>query len=431
MKNQPTKLFLSFFLFGFLQAFGQYTDVINSNKPGFSESPYSVGTGVYQFESSIFFKNTSIEPTFTIPQSAGFDLLFRTSFLFEKLELNTHLTYQKDKVAFKNIFTSHYNTSGLSNLTVAAKYLIFQQEFTDKSKEVRSWKRRMAFDKKRLIPSVALYVGLNTDFVNDIYKTQKMTPKFGLLLQNDLSDDLNIITNVYFDKMGTDFEEFSYIVTATQNFSDRWSAFFENQGVFLKYQNYTNIAAGLAYLQNKNLQINISGRMLFEGKSSGFYAGLGVSYRINKHKDSYIELDDSGQEILREKDYRGGFFKRLLSNFKKSDPREKLRKENKRSRKKTTTRRSKGGLFGLFSKKNKKPETDIEKLERELKELDKEIKKEEKAKEKKNRKADKKSKKAKKKKVETEEEKLEREIKELEEEIKREEKQEKKKKDNN
>ena len=34
--------------------FGQYTEVINSNKPGFSESPYSVGTGVYQFENSLF-----------------------------------------------------------------------------------------------------------------------------------------------------------------------------------------------------------------------------------------------------------------------------------------------------------------------------------------------------------------------------------------
>ena len=32
----------------------QYTNVINSNRPGFSESPYSVGTGVYQLETSVF-----------------------------------------------------------------------------------------------------------------------------------------------------------------------------------------------------------------------------------------------------------------------------------------------------------------------------------------------------------------------------------------
>ena len=277
MKYLKAKLFFAFLLLGFSSVFGQFTDVINSNKPGFSESPYSVGTGVYQFESSLFYRNTGIEPTFTIPQSLGIDFLFRTSFFFEKLELNTQISYQKDKIAFKNIFSSDYSTSGLSKLTVGAKYLVFQQEYKDKNKEVRSWKRKMAFDKKRLIPSVAVYVGLNTDFVNDIYKTQKMTPKFGLLLQNNLSEDLNIITNLYYDKMGTDFTEFSYIVTATQNFSDRWSAFIENQGIFQKQKTESNIGLGLAYLFSKDLQINTSGRMLFEGKSSGLYAGLGVS----------------------------------------------------------------------------------------------------------------------------------------------------------
>ena len=171
MKKQVLKCFLLIFLFGFSSVYSQYTEVINSNKPGFSESPYSVGTGVYQFESSIFLKNTSIEPTFSRPQSLGFDMLFRTSFFLEKLELNAQVSYQRDKIAFKNIFTSHYFTTGLGKFTIGAKYLLFQQEYEDKSKEVRSWKRRNAFDKKRLIPSVAIYAGINTDYVNDIYKT--------------------------------------------------------------------------------------------------------------------------------------------------------------------------------------------------------------------------------------------------------------------
>ena len=35
----------------------QYTEVINSRRPGFSESPYSVGTKVYQVEAGLFYKN--------------------------------------------------------------------------------------------------------------------------------------------------------------------------------------------------------------------------------------------------------------------------------------------------------------------------------------------------------------------------------------
>ncbi|WP_439129404.1 transporter [Polaribacter sp.] len=388
MNLKKLQLTLVFFFTSYITVNAQYTDVINSNKPGFSESPYSVGTGVYQFESNLFLRNTTIEPTFSRPQSFGFDLLFRTSFLLERLELNTQLSYQRDKVAFKNIFTSHYFTSGLSRATIGAKYLLYQQEYEDKSKEVRSWKRRNAFDRKRLIPSVAIYLGMNTDFVNDIHKTGSITPKAGILLQHNLTRDFNLITNIIYDNIGSDFAEFSYIITATQNFSDRWSAFFENQTVFQEYQNNINFGLGFAYLYSRDLQFNTSARMLFEGKAQGFYASLGVSYRINKHNDSFKELDDNGLEIKdtpisRYNKKQNSFFYRLLRIFKKKD--KKTRTRPKRSRK---TKTKKGGFLGLFGKKKeknskkKKEETEIEKLEREIKELEEEMKKEEKKKKK-------------------------------------------------
>lgn len=337
MKNLFLKLFFVFFLLGITSLQAQYTDVINSNKPGFSESPYSVGTGVYQFESNFFFKNSSIEPTFSRPQAFGVDLLFRTSFFLEKLELNTQLTYQNDKIAFKNIFTSHYFSAGLSKFTIGAKYLLFEPTYTDKTKEVRSWKRRNAFDKKRFIPSVAIYLGMNTDFVNELYKTQSITPKVGVLLQHNLSNELNVISNVYYDKIGTDFSEISYIVTATQNFGDRWSGFLEHQGVFLKYQNNINFGTGVAYLFNKDFQINASARYLLEGKSSGFFGGLGISYRIDKHQDSYIELDANGKQLKKDtpitrfnKKQNSGFFSRIFSIFKKKDKKKSTRKRKRR-----------------------------------------------------------------------------------------------------
>lgn len=337
MRNHKSKFFIFIFLFSFSSIYSQYTNVINSNKPGFSESPYSVGKGVYQFESNLFWRNTSIEPTFSRPQSFGLDLLFRTSFLSEKLELNTQISYQRDEITFKNIFTSSYFTNGFGRFTIGAKYLLFQQEYEDKTKEVRSWKRRNAFDKKRLIPSVAIYAGLNTDMVNDIYKTGSLSPKAGILLQNNLNSEFNIITNVFYDYIGTDFAEFSYIITGTINISDRWSTFFENQTIFQKEQNNYNLGTGLAFLYSRNLQVNASGRFLFEGKSQGFYAGFGVSYRIDKHKDSYKELDENGKEI---KDTpisnynkkQNGFFSRLFSIFTKDKSKKKTRKRIKRKR---------------------------------------------------------------------------------------------------
>tara|TARA_B110000238_G_scaffold96680_1_gene105466 strand:+ start:1955 stop:3085 length:1131 start_codon:yes stop_codon:yes gene_type:complete len=355
----------------FLGVNAQYTNVINSNKPGFSESPYSVGTGIYQFESNLFYRDMSIEPTFSEPQSLGIDLLFRTSFFLEKLEFSTHLSYQRDQIAFNNVFTSSEFTSGLSNATIGAKYLVFQQEFTDKSKEVRSWKRRNAFDKKRLIPSVAVYAGFNTNFLGDLHKTSNVSPKLGVLLQNDLSNDFNVITNFYYDKMGTDASEFSYIITATYSFSDRWSTFFENQGVFKKERKDTNIGTGIAYLLTTNLQVNASARGMFEGNSKGYFTSLGVSYRINRHRDSYIELDDNGNPIEESPEdefnkKKKNFFGRIFSIFKKKDSSEKVTEV------KTKKKKKRRGFFGLFKKKK---ETELKKIEREIKELEKKIKK--------------------------------------------------------
>ncbi|TXD52050.1 MULTISPECIES: transporter [unclassified Polaribacter] len=332
MKNLLLKIFIFLFLLNFSSIYSQYTEVINSNKPGFSESPYSVGTGVYQFENNFFFSNSSIEPTFSRPQSFGFDMLFRTGFLSEKLELNAQISYQRDQIAFKNIFTSSYFTTGLGTATIGAKYLLYQQTYEDKSKEVRSWKRRQAFDNKRLIPSIAIYVGINTDLVNDPYKTGSVTPKLGLLFQQNLSNDFNLISNFFYDKIGTEFFEYSYIITGTYNFNNRWSTFFENQTVFQKYQNNTNIGTGLAFLFSKDLQINASARYLIEGPSTGVYSSFGLSYRIDHHKDSYIELDENGRKlkntpISRYEKNKKGFFGRLFSVFKKKEGRKKAKRK--------------------------------------------------------------------------------------------------------
>jgi len=332
MKNFFLHLILVLSLLEITSIQAQYTEVINSNRPGFSESPYSVGTGVYQFESIFFYKNTSIEPTFSQPQSFGVDLLFRTSFFLEKLELNTQLTYQRDKVAFKNIFSSHYFTTGLSRMSIGGKYLLFEPKYTDKTKEVRSWKRRFSFDKKRFIPSVAIYVGMNTNFVSEIYKTESITPKVGVLLQHNLTNEFNVISNVFYDKIGSDFSEISYTITATQNFSVQWSGFIEHQGIFQKYQNNLNFGTGLAYLFSENFQINASTRFLQEGKSQGFYGSLGISYRIDRHQDSYTDLDQIG---TKDSNKLSVFFNKILSLFKKKgNKKNKVKRSRKRKKRK-------------------------------------------------------------------------------------------------
>jgi hypothetical protein len=376
MKKQLVQLFLVLLCLKSTLSFGQYTEVINSNRPGFSESPYSVGTGVYQLETSLFYRNTEINSLFTRPEAIGLDFLLRSSFFKEQLEINSNIRIQQDKVTFTNIFQSSFNQTAISQFSFAAKYLVYQPSYKDPSKEVRSWKRKFNYDYSRLIPSVAIYAGVNTNEVSEYYKLESITPKIGILLQQNFTPDFNLINNFFYDNIGSQFNKYTYILTGTQNFGNRISSFFEYKGDFYSFRYDHNIGAGLAYLFSKDLQFNASGRFLVEGKTTGFFTSIGASYRIDKHKDSFKDLDRVDylkEETPIEKYNRkqNSFFKRILGSKK-----EKKRKKVDRKRVKTKKRKAKKRKPEKEKKKKKKKEeTEIEKLEREIKELEKEMKK--------------------------------------------------------
>lgn len=363
----------------------QYTNVINSNRPGFSESPYSVGTSIYQLETGFFYNTSKIVRTFTIPNSFGYNMVFRTSFFNDKLEFNTNFTLQSDKVAFKNVFTSSYNTTGISDFSFGGKYLVFQQEFEDKSKEIRSWKKRQAFDWKRAIPSVAVYLGINTNLVNDIYKLEGVTPKIGVLLQNNLSNDINIVSNFFIDNIGSNYTELSYIVTGTYAVNKDWSAFLEYQGTRNKYQVNNNFGTGVAYLFSRHFQVDASTRLNFNGKTTAFYTGIGFSFRLDRYIPTFDEVDDRGNKIIKTEitpTKKKGLFGRFLDFFKfkkkkKENDNKFDRKRPSRKRikatvktKKTKEKKKKSGFFSFLKRKNKKKKTNTKKKDDTKKEDD-------------------------------------------------------------
>ncbi len=304
LKNKISNLVFPFFCLTLLLstiANAQYTGVINANNPGFAESPYSVGLGVYQLESSLFTRSTSTEPVFSSTESFGLNLQYRMSYFFEELEFQANFGLQQDKIAFQNIFNSHYYKTSISTFSFGAKYFLFEKELKDKTKEIRSFKKRNAFDLRRFIPSVALFGGFNTNLVGKIHKNQSITGRVGVLLQNNLANDFNLITNVFYDNLGSNASEVSLVLSGTYSVNDRWSTFFEYQNIFREFVNDVNLGTGLAYLFNRNMQINSSLRFIIEGEAQGFYGSVGVSYRIDKHVDALVEYDDVGNRISSKK----------------------------------------------------------------------------------------------------------------------------------
>ena len=62
-----------------------------------------------------------------------------------------------------------------------------------------------------------------------------------------------------------------------------------------------NVGIGAAYLYNENLQFNATIRGTLQQKEVGIYTGVGVSYRLNRHEDEFVELDEFGNKIEEQK----------------------------------------------------------------------------------------------------------------------------------
>jgi hypothetical protein len=312
------KSFLSTLLLLLLVQFcyGQYTEVINSRRPGYSDSPYSVGTKVYQVEAGLFYKNVgNFEYWNEVPElisygstSIGSDITFRTGQFFEKLEFDLDMAIVSESRDYSRPEVYSDSGFGFSKLTIGAKYLIYKPEYADKSKEIRSWKARHSFDKKRLIPAVGVYAGLNTNLLMDLYKNQDgISPRFAIFTQNDLSNRLVVLLNFIADKAFTNEAENSYIITVTYTLHEQWSIFGENQGFFRKnVPNDFQFGAGGAYLINPNMQADLSARAIFDERGDNTYIiGGGISWRLDNHKDKIIRADTNNDEPNMTKEKRG------------------------------------------------------------------------------------------------------------------------------
>lgn len=370
------KIWVFLFLIGcFHIGSAQYTELINSRRPGFSDSPFSVGTNVYQVEAGLFYKNIGNylfkDPELQVAsryssEIIGTDLSFRVGKFLDKLELDLDmaLVYESRDYLQPEVITR--SKLGLSKLTIGAKYLVYMPTYTDKSKEIRSWKKRNSFDKKRLIPAVGVYAGLNTNFLSELHKNPDgISPRFAIFTQNNLSGKLIVLTNFIADNMFTAYTEYSFIATTTYTLSEKISVFGEGQ-VFQRKDvpNDYQFGIGGAYLWNKDMQLDGSARFIKDERGDHtFLVGLGFSWRLDKHEDQFKLIGSDGNVTKDKKE--GNFFSRLIGKNKKA----------RQQRDVKTVKAKKRKIKELKPKKSKKQIRDEKEAKKKAKEAKKKAKK--------------------------------------------------------
>jgi len=279
--------------------YSQYTDQINSNRPGETMSAYSVGKSVIQVETGIYGIQEKHAVLNYDANGFGLDMTLRFGFFREKLELFADLQYQYEKLNPSLIYPDR---SGLKQTIFGAKYLIYDRYKNYKEKVyIDSWKANQRFKWDKLIPSVSAFFGANMIFSDNPYAFSpeaSISPKIILITQNQFDGGRWVfVTNIIADYIGTDFPSYGFIATLTRGFNPKWSGFIENQGFKSDFYSDAIIRGGAAYLLSKNMQIDASISTSLKNTPAILYGGFGFSWRYDANYKEVILPGNPSKKI--------------------------------------------------------------------------------------------------------------------------------------
>ena len=286
-------IWLSLVITGIQTVHSQYTDVINSNRPGESFGAFSVGKTIIQTEGGLSYINEKHDETNTEIKGIFVDLDIRYGLLLEELEFIADLQYRTD--SYTNDIESA-NRNGVKTAILGAKYLAYDpfKNYKDEP-SLKSWKYNHRFRWRQFLPAVAVFAGVNMNFSNNPYIPEDMdivTYKGMIILQNHFNGGWVFVTNLMADHIASDYITFGGILTATKSFNSQWSGFAEVQGYKSDYYDDFIVRGGAAYLLNRNLQLDISIGKNFHNTRDVIYGGIGASWRFTlNYKDIILDED--------------------------------------------------------------------------------------------------------------------------------------------
>ncbi|MFS4455719.1 transporter [Maribacter sp. 2304DJ31-5] len=278
----------------------QYTDVINSNRPGLSVSAYAVGKNVVQAELGLFYEQRDHSILNTQSDQWGTDISLRYGLFFESLELNYEGTFQDQDVLFEN-FDTKAKRRDFSRNRLGLKFLVYDPfKNPERNKpNLYSWRANHKFQLKNLLPAISIYGGANFVLGDNPYYPGEATvsPRVMIATQSRLTPRFVLITNLGYDRIGTDFPEFSYLISLSHAFRNpKWSFFLEHQGI--ESDRYTDflLRSGIAHLLKEDLQVDMNLGVNFKNTPSRVFLSIGGSYRFDFHKDTLVPIEDQNAD---------------------------------------------------------------------------------------------------------------------------------------
>lgn len=290
-------LFIILLLSTSICGFSQYTETINSNRPGASQGAFSVGRQVIQVETGVDFGNDTHSLLNTDTDIFGLNLGLRYGLLWETLEINGNLRYQRNNVSFTTGNAQTDPLRGLENAQLGVKYLVYDPyKYATDDVNLYSYHANHKFKWKTLIPAVSVYASAVFDFTTNPFLPiieDGISPNIALITQHNWGRWV-LVNNIIADRISTDFPSYIWITTLTHSINPKVSGFAEFQ--LIDGDLYADYLARLggAYLISKDFQVDLSGLINFKDTPSRWNLGIGLSYRLDLHdKDQELEIKES------------------------------------------------------------------------------------------------------------------------------------------
>ena len=325
----------------------QYTDQINSNRPGMSIGAFAVGKRVVQFEAGAakrFYTHSGFNKS-TIDGTLGF-MSVRWGFLKEELELTYEGTFMWDKLYNKTtggaLLTER---KGFLQNFLGIKYLIFDPFKKEEEPNLYSWKANNRFRLREILPAVSLTFGANVlpkalnpypygnvfahlyqpffyqNINQPLFEENMLSLRGTLATQSHFFERWVFVTNVSYNRLLTPYPEMSYILTLTHTFHPLWSVYLETQGIDSYTYSDSIFRLGAAYLLYDNVQLEATLGTNTKNSPNMIFVNAGVSYRLDFHKAFTSAAEREAKAEKKEG-------KKLKKSLKKRD-----RQNTKRTRK--------------------------------------------------------------------------------------------------
>lgn len=289
-------------LFVTAAAQAQFTDVINSNRPGESMAAFSVGKTVIQAETGLYMINEKDDDLAYDATGLGLDLNVRYGAFLEQLEFSLDMQYQRDN--FQSDFGDE-RRGGFRQMILGAKYLVYDPDKNYVAKpNLYSWKANHSFKWRELIPAVGVYGGFVTNFFDSPYfpeDDKKLSFKGMVITQNQFGKWV-VVMNFILDKLMSKYQNLGYIGTVTRGINPQWSAFLEGQLYKDDFRTDGILRGGVAYLFKENMQFDVSIGKNFDNAPNVLYGGIGMSWRFDAdYEDVILRAPKDDEEKDKEK----------------------------------------------------------------------------------------------------------------------------------